>query len=71
MTKIYQFQTQFFSYRKHWPYPPKHKEIPFLMNMQTTIVLDPFTELNGATAIRPGMKKLILTNMFEKTEIIL
>ena len=33
--------------------------------MQTTIVLDPFTELNGATAIRPGMKKKILTSMFE------
>ena len=24
------------------------------MNMQTTILLDPFTAQNGATAIRPG-----------------
>ena len=30
------------------------------MNMQTTIVLDQFTEINGATAIRPGSSFLII-----------
>ena len=43
-----------FASRNHWPYPPKHKDIPFLMNMQTTVLLDPFTAKNGATAIRRG-----------------
>lgn len=43
--------------KRHWPYPPKHRDIPFLMNMQTTIALDPFTENNGATAIRTGTQK--------------
>jgi hypothetical protein len=31
------------------------------MNMQTTIALDPFTENNGATAIRTG--KLLAINI--------
>lgn len=38
---------------KHWPVPPKHRDIPFYMNMQVTVLLDDFTKENGATAVRP------------------
>jgi len=39
---------------ENWPAEPKHKDIPFFMNLQATIMLDDFTAENGATAVRPG-----------------
>ena len=39
--------------KSHWPYPPKHKDIPFNMNTQVLIPLDDMTSENGATSIRP------------------
>lgn len=40
--------------KKHWPVPPKVKDVAFHMNVQATILLDDFTEENGATAVIPG-----------------
>ena len=38
----------------HWPFPPKHKDVPFNMNVQLLIPLDDLTPDNGATSVRPG-----------------
>ena len=39
--------------KAHWPFPPKHKDIPFNMNTQILIPLDDMTAENGATSVRP------------------
>ena len=39
--------------KDHWPQPPKHKDIPFYMNLQILIPLDDLTPENGATSVRP------------------
>jgi len=39
--------------KNHWPFPPKHKDIPFNMNTQVLIPLDDMTAENGATSLRP------------------
>ncbi len=44
--------------RDVWPIPPKHRDIPFFLNMQVTLLLDDFTVENGATAVRPGSQRL-------------
>ena len=43
--------------RDHWPAAPKHKDVPFFMNFQATILLDAFTPENGATAFIPGSQR--------------
>jgi ectoine hydroxylase-related dioxygenase (phytanoyl-CoA dioxygenase family) len=39
--------------RKHWPANPKVVSVPFHMNMQVTILLDDFTQQNGASGVIP------------------